>query len=422
MAAKRAKRSTSMERVEEGIYRRPNGKLVVPYYDPATRGKKFAHPDVPRGGFPDTKDGLRRARAFKKQLAARRDEAVSSLTCGEFARNWTRTHPRSMSTDILHKERIQAFVRDFGDVQVRDVTPEMARLWIVGGPAPRALEKIVSGWGGVEKEDGVLVVPSHAGTYKWVRAMWGDLVRDGKINRSPFSGLRVAGSGGRREAIMLTPAEVDDLVRVAEEELGEYGVQRFGPLIACAAGTGMRPGELRAMRWGWIDWEKDEIEVKRALQARTGKETLPKGGKKRIVTMLPLVRAALAKVPRGGADDLLFPAGNGAQLHQRMHWYYWAKVRTAFRAQLSSERQREISEGFDWYELRHYFGSYLAGLRGPHGEVLVSPQDIADQMGHTDGGTLAMELYIHTRSEDARARVRDAVLRAQMAPPAAVEG
>jgi integrase len=55
----------------------------------------------------------------------------------------------------------------------------------------------------------------------------------------------------------------------------------------------------------------------------------------------------------------------------------------------------------DAYELRHFCGSHLADLG-------VSAQDIAHQLGHTDGGRKAQEVYIHTYEDRARDRLRRA--------------
>lgn len=52
----------------------------------------------------------------------------------------------------------------------------------------------------------------------------------------------------------------------------------------------------------------------------------------------------------------------------------------------------------DFYELRHFCATEL-----PRGGV--RPADVAVQLGHTDGGILVMQLYVHPEEDDARARV-----------------
>jgi integrase len=87
--------------------------------------------------------------------------------------------------------------------------------------------------------------------------------------------------------------------------------------------------------------------------------------------------------------------------------YYWSRVRPVFWAKLPDDRRSKLSEkqggpepgkiavDFDLYELRHWFGTQLA-------EMGLSPPEIADQMGHKDGGALAMERYIHPRKESVK--------------------
>ena len=89
-------------------------------------------------------------------------------------------------------------------------------------------------------------------------------------------------------------------------------------------------------------------------------------------------------------------------MSERTHWYYWAPVRERFWKELEP-RDQEADPGFDFYELRHWFGSTLAAAK-------VSAFDIADQMGNSPEE--CMRTYVHTRSEDARDRVRRAVAEA----------
>ncbi|HLY82947.1 MAG TPA: tyrosine-type recombinase/integrase, partial [Acidimicrobiales bacterium] len=58
----------------------------------------------------------------------------------------------------------------------------------------------------------------------------------------------------------------------------------------------------------------------------------------------------------------------------------------------------------DFYALRHSYGTMLAR----HG---VGAPAIALMMGHTDGGKLALQRYIHMTALDARAEVRTALER-----------
>jgi integrase len=412
------KKSTSLRRVERGIYER-HGKYLVPIWDRQTRRKTYTHPDHPRGGFARLKD----ARAYKLAREEAKDRHPSSrVLCDDFAKRWRRdTHLKSESTNINSQAMVKRFTQDFAGVFMDEVTRKLARLYIHGGPVPPDLERYARQWEGVDMQDGRMVAPGRKAAYKWIRVMWNDAVDDEVrgVARNPFAALGVETGNGRRGCAMLTSEELDLLVESAGDEWGDWGRLMIGPMIRVAAGTGMRPGEQHAMRWHWVDFDAGEITVKGQLQQRTGRETLPKGWElrqrrgldpTRRIVMLPMVRAALEQLRelRRVDDDHVFFTQTGKVFHQRTHWFYWGPVRARFHKRLPADRRVEIDPGFDYYELRHWFGSYLAGLRGPHGEVLMSAEDIADQMGNRPEEV--QRTYVHTPSEDARDRVRRAVL------------
>jgi hypothetical protein len=82
-------------------------------------------------------------------------------------------------------------------------------------------------------------------------------------------------------------------------------------------------------------------------------------------------------------------------------------VRRAFARKLPedhwlSHRIREQGQQkgqLDFYELRPFFGTAFA--HPPAGVRPASPYEIAQQMGHKDGGALATRVYIHTKGNEA---------------------
>jgi integrase len=73
--------------------------------------------------------------------------------------------------------------------------------------------------------------------------------------------------------------------------------------------------------------------------------------------------------------------------NQPSHHRYWLSLRNL-----------AARPGLDFYELRHAAATMLL-------ERGVTPWDVAQQLGHTDGGQLVMELYGHPSDAGARARV-----------------
>ena len=112
--------------------------------------------------------------------------------------------------------------------------------------------------------------------------------------------------------------------------------------------------------------------------------------------------------PRRLHDDLIFRSKRGKQIRQKSWHRTWDQVRNAFTCSLPDShhlRQRLLADPddrFDFYELRHFGASYMLNVLG------VEPRVIAEQLRHTDGGALVVELYGHPDRDEAIKRVRRA--------------
>lgn len=106
-----------------------------------------------------------------------------------------------------------------------------------------------------------------------------------------------------------SPEEVHALVRAAASE-------QDSAIFLTAAFTGLRRGELLALRWRDVDFAGSVIRVRASYAG--GALTLPKSGKVRSVPMAPEVARALAKLgerPRFVSDDeLVFVGQTGSYL------------------------------------------------------------------------------------------------------------
>jgi integrase len=396
-------------RVAEGIYRR-NGRHFVRVADPVTgrRGQQYAD----EHGFPNTKDG---ARALKADLEARRRRrgAGREETVDSFASRWTRDYPgkRSESTRLYNADRVKAFARDFAGRSLRDVSRVEVRAWVVGGPVPESIAETALGWQGAKRlRDGTVEVPHHRGNYQVLRTMYAEALGDGLVDANPFSNMRLEQSRGRKDIVVLTLGEIEELKRIARDKHGDYGVV-LGAMIDVAAWTCMRPGEIYALTWGDIDFQAARIEVRWQLNARTRKRTRPKNGEERTIVLTPGAKDALRRVPRRIADELVFHTKRGMGYTGRVHHFYWDPIRTAFVNSLPPEhhlRQRlaaNPADQLDFYELRHFGATYMLELTDDRGVPLLTEADVALQMGHRDGGKLVRETYGHRSKETQRERI-----------------
>lgn len=118
-------------------------------------------------------------------------------------------------------------------------------------------------------------------------------------------------------------------------------------------------------------------------------------------------RAVLDK-PRRLGDDLIFRTKRGRQFRQGSLHRAWTSVRAAFMAELPPHHHlharlaRDPEDRLDFYELRHFGASYMLN------DLELEPWVVAEQLRHTDGGVLVVQLYGHPSRREAIKRIRRA--------------
>jgi integrase len=139
------------------------------------------------------------------------------------------------------------------------------------------------------------------------------------------------------------PEEVLALVRSAASE-------QDGAIYLAAAFTGLRRGELLALRWREVDFAAQTIRV-RASYA-DGALTTPKSGKVRAVPMAPEVATALAKLGQRRRstedDDLVFVGDLGGHVDG-------SALRRRYDAAVKAAGLRPLR----FHDLRHTFGTRM---------------------------------------------------------------
>jgi integrase len=152
-------------------------------------------------------------------------------------------------------------------------------------------------------------------------------------------------------------------------------------LILTAVTTGVRLGELLALRWGDVDWERRQLWVRRSV-SRSGEFHAPKTKKSvRAISITPTLKAALREhhmaSGRKGLEDLIFPNRNGGPLDGP------ALVRRHFKPALRRAKLPLIR----FHDLRHTFASLLIH-QGEHVKL------ISEQLGHATS-SITMDRYGH---------------------------
>ncbi len=104
----------------------------------------------------------------------------------------------------------------------------------------------------------------------------------------------------RKEAVALSVDEAQRLLAAVEEA-------RWGPLFALAIATGARRGELAAIRWRDVAFDRATLKVRASLSHVKGvvAEKTTKTGRERLVALSPLAVAALRRQHARQAQDKL---------------------------------------------------------------------------------------------------------------------
>jgi integrase len=291
-------------------------------------------------------------------------------TLAEFYARWT-SDPlfatRKASTEILNHERVRRFVERYGDLL----------------PMNRIGDREVAEWLAGGKKNST--VPA-------LRLMFNEAA-SGKagrlIERNPFAKLGISKGPGRRDQ---QPPD-EQLVWAIIGSARKLSGPGFSGWLQVAAFTGLRPGELDALRHDVIDYERDRIHVREQFNAKTRTFTLPKNNLTREAPLTPQARAALIALPKEG--EFCFVPLRSAHFTPSTRAYHWKAVRAA------TGWTKTL-----YLATRHFAGAYMVN------ELEMAYEDVAIALGHTDGGALVRKLYGHRDKDRALDRTVSAYTRA----------
>jgi integrase len=245
----------------------------------------------------------------------------------------------------------------FGELPIEAITTGMIERWIggTGGSASSRRKSLVLLHGIFRRAKKLWALPSNPVA---------------EVEKPPLSR-----SGGIE---VFSPEEVYALVRAATRE-------QDAAVYLTAAFTGLRRGELIALRWRDVDFIGSVIRV-RASYAEAHLTT-PKSGKVRSVPMAPDVASALAKLGQRedfvGEEDLVFAGQWGSYLDG-----------SALRRRYGTALQRAGLRPLRFHDLRHTFGTRMIGK--------ADIRRVQEWMGHASIQTTMQYLHYAPRDEHAR--------------------
>ncbi len=197
---------------------------------------------------------------------------------------------------------------------------------------------------------------------------------------------------------VLSPPEIEAVARAARDD-------QDAAIFLTAAYTGLRMGELRALRWTDVDFAGERILVRKGVTR--WEEGRPKSGRVRSVPLVDQVARALDGLSRrelfAAPDDLVFPNEVGRYFDDgRLRKRFYATLRAAGLGYL-----RDKDDRFVFHDLRHTFGTLA--VRG------FPLSDVKAFMGHESIETTMIYVH-HVPQTDAAARL-SALLSTEAAPP-----
>jgi integrase len=218
-----------------------------------------------------------------------------------------------------------------------------------------------------------------------------------KLASSPTDGIELRREPKPAPLLFFSPDEIEAIAnaleagdhRAAQQDgappaaderpLRRRGDKQDGEAVRLAGYTGLRRGELVALRWRDIDWKARKITVSRAIS--DGVEGPPKSGHYRDVPLSEQAAAALRRLAEReefcGSDDYVLCNSLGRRLDPAALGRRYNKAREA-----AGLRQLR------WHDLRHTFGSLLVAAG-------IDTVTVKAAMGHERISTT--ERYLHAR-------------------------
>ena len=343
-------------------YRLPDGRQVKRKIGPAWTGGGRAAPGyyTRRSAQRRLDETLSKARAGRLPGMTRTNVLVSHAAA-EYLRWLQQDRGRKPSTLRDYASILRAhIIPSFGNLRIEDVTTDAVEAW-----STQLAERM-----GNRTRLKILTV--FHGLMKRAARVW-------RLPSNPLSDVEKPAQVKATEISVFSPEEIYALVRAAESE-------QDAAIFLSAAFTGLRRGELVALRWRSVDFPRRHIRVVASYTERA--LSTPKSGRARSVPMAPAVAHALARLwqerPDVTEDELVFPGVFGEYLDA-------SALYRRYKAVLERAGLRPLR----FHDLRHTFGTQIIG------NPAVSILQLKEWMGHADIDTTMQYLHFAPRAGDA---------------------
>jgi len=225
-----------------------------------------------------------------------------------------------------------------------------------------------------------------ANVYKLLSQLFTFAIKKGWCTKNPCKSVEAPLVRQSKEIRFLSQAELSALLQAVPPEKGLFS-RTDRALFLTAAMSGLRQGELLALRWRDVDWAASRIRVRRNYVR--GHWVTPKStAGSRAVPLIDMVAGELDRHFKRSAyqddDDLVFghPEKGTVLCHSALS--------KRFKKALKAAGLRPIR----FHDLRHTFGTCIAA------EGKVAPRTLQEWMGHGDLKTTMIYLdYVPRKNE-----------------------
>ncbi len=217
----------------------------------------------------------------------------------------------------------------------------------------------------------------HAGaTIRGVRATLSTVlqaaVERGYLEKNPVHGIRIREADSKPQRRFYSPAQIRQLVRELTEPCRA--------VVSIAVLTGLRIGEILALRWKRVDLLRNTIEVSETFS--DGAFGSPKTRSSNRVLPMSLVLRTVLENHRAGAgviapDSLIFTTAKGTPLSSK----------NLYNRVLAPACDRIKQPRISWHSFRHTHATQLAEV----GESIKTARAL---LGHSDLAT-TLNMYAH---------------------------
>jgi len=383
-------------------YRLPDGRQVQKKLGPAWTGG-----GRPPAGF-FTKRTAERA---LRQILADADRGVlpgttrTGATVKDAVEEWLRyvERERGVRATTVREYRSSVYkhvVPVFGSRRVESVTTRDIEHW----------KSRVLGEGKISRRTVGKLLTNLNGIFQRAVRVYG-------LTANPVAGVeRLSDRYDPGKYFFYSPEDVRALVRAAEanEDVNPANAMQDGVLFLTAAFTGLRLGEVLALRWRDVDFANETIRVGEQWND-LGQFTQTKGGLVRSVPLVEEVAQSLARLGTReyftGEDNLVFVSAESARRVERAMnaeagdidedealdealWIARPLDRSAVRKRFKSARDRAGLRPLRFHDLRHTFGSLVINE--------ASTVEVQEWLGHADARTTARYLHYKSRAGEAK--------------------